>query len=140
MKWMTWSDVRVDRMACAWLIQRFIDTEAEFEFLPKGNSNIPESATGFDIPGSQYSHRRGRASFHALLSDHNLIDPVLEEIARIVDEADVVQEEALEPVAPGLDAICRGISMTSPSDAVSLQRGALIFDGLYAVIEEERIP
>jgi hypothetical protein len=136
MVWVTWQNVRVDRMACAWLIQRFIDPEAEFVFLPEGETAIPEAAAGFDIPGSQYSHRRGRASFHALLTEHGLEDDVLHLIARIVDEADVVQDEVLEAVAPGLDLICRGVSMTSPSDAVSLARGALIYDGLYAALSD----
>jgi hypothetical protein len=138
-KWVTWQNVRVDRMACAWLIKRFIDPDAEFDFLPEGDTEIPRSAAGFDIPGSQYAHRRGRASFHALLAEHGLEDPVLHRIARIVDEADVVQDEALEAAAPGLDLICRGISMTSPSDATSIARGALIYEGLYAVLSEERV-
>ena len=77
MQWVTWQNVRVDRMACVLLIRRFIDTEADFIFIPEGNTDIPRLAIGFDIPGFRYSHRRGRASFHAIFIDHELEDQVL---------------------------------------------------------------
>lgn len=132
MRWVTWERVAVDRMACAWLIRRFLDPEAEISFIPVGQEPLPEDAIAFDIPGVRLSHRQGQASFHTMLEEYHLEDPVLQRIARIVDEADVVQEIALEPVAPGLDLLCRGIRDISPTDDVALERGALLYDALYA--------
>ena len=137
MRWVTRRDVRVDRMACGWLIRRFIDPDAEFIFLPEGTAEVPDGAHGFDIPGSEFSHRRGHASFHAILTKYAIEDPVLSKIARIVDEADVVQDEALEPASPGLDMVCRGISMISQDDKESFRQGGLIYDALYAVLQGE---
>ena len=132
MKWVTWEDVAVDRMACAWLIRRFIDPEAAFLFVPAEHSALPADAEPFDIPGVRLSHHRGHCTFHTMLRAFELTDPTLQRIARMVDEADVVQEIALEPVAPGLDLICRGLRQISPDDLVALERGALIYDALYA--------
>jgi hypothetical protein len=122
-------------MACAWLIRRFIDPQAVFLFVPVGQSPMPPDAEPFDIPGARLSHRRGHCTFHTMLRVYELADPALQRIARIVDEADVVQEIALEPVAPGLDTICRGLRLISPDDHVALERGALIYDGLYAQLK-----
>ncbi len=137
MKWVTWENVAVDRMACAWLIRRWIDPQAEFTFVPPGTEPLPEGAEPFDIPGVRLSHRRGRSSFSTFLREFNLPDPRLQRIARIVDEADVVMEAAVEPAAPGLDLICRGLRRTSPDDLTAIERGALIYDALYAVLEDE---
>jgi len=135
MKWVTWEDVAVDRMACAWLIRRFIDPEAEFLFVPAGQARLPADAEPFDIPGVRLSHQRGHCTFHTMLRAFELTDPTLQRIARLVDEADVVQEVALEPAAPGLDLICRGLRQISPDDQVALERGALIYDALYAQLK-----
>jgi hypothetical protein len=132
MKWVTWETVGVDRMACAWLIRRFIDSEATFVFVPAGQTPLPEGAEPFDIPSVRLSHHRGHCTFHTMVRAFELADPTLQRIARMVDEADVVQEVALEPAAPGLDLICRGLRLTSPDDQVALERGALIYDALYA--------
>jgi hypothetical protein len=137
MKWVTWENVAVDRMACAWLIQRFIDVQAEFIFIPPGYKPLPQGAEPFDIPGAAYSHHRGRCTFYTLLREFHLQDPILQRIAQIVDEADLVQEAAVEPSAPGLDLICRGLRRTSPDDASALARGALIYEALYAELQAE---
>ena len=137
MRWVTWEHVAVDRMACAWLIRRSIDAEAEFLFVPTGHKPLPEGAEPFDIPGVRLSHRRGHCTFHTLLREYGLTDPVLQRIARIVDEADVVQEVAVEPIAPGLDLLCRGLRAISPDDLVALTRGALLYDALYAQLAGE---
>src|SRR5438552_16366635 len=100
MKWVTWENVGVDRMACAWLIRKQIDPKAEFLFLPEGQMHRPTDAEPFDIPGVRLSHHGGHCSFHALLREHKLNDPMLNRIARIVDEADTVQEALVEPSAP----------------------------------------
>ena len=141
MNWLTWENVGVDRMACAWVICKFIDANAEFEFILEGSS-IPErsgasDAEAFDIPGVRLSHHHGRSSVHTIILEYKLSDPVLIRIARIVDEADEIVEVALEPAAPGLDLICRGIRRISPNDLIALERGALIFDALYAELRHE---
>jgi hypothetical protein len=132
MKWVTWEQVGVDRMACAWLIKTYLDPEAEFLFVPRGTQPLPEGAEPFDIPGARFSHHQGRCTFATMLRECGLSDPILERMARIVDEADVVQEVLLEPAAPGLDLICRGIRLISPDDQVALERGGLLYDALYA--------
>jgi hypothetical protein len=137
MRWVTWEHVAVDRMACAWLIRRSIDVEAVFLFVPAGHKPLPEGAEPFDIPGVRLSHRRGHSTFHTMLREYGLTDPVLQRIARIVDEADVVQEVAVEPVAPGLDLLCCGLRAISSDDRVALDRGALLYDALYAQLVGE---
>jgi hypothetical protein len=137
MKWVTWERVGVDRMASAWLIRRYVDPGAEFTFVPVGQQPLPEGAEPFDIPGVRYSHHRGHCTFHTLLRAFDLTDPVLQRIARIVDEADTVMDIALEPVAPGLDLLCRGLRSISPDDATALERAALLYDALYAALDWE---
>jgi hypothetical protein len=132
MKWVTWRNVGVDRMACAWLIRKFIDPKAKFVFVPPDESELPKGAEPFDIPGARLSHHQGHCSFHTMLREYKLTDAVLHRIARIVDEADTVQEAPLEPAAAGLDMICRGIRRVSPDDDIALERGALLYEALYA--------
>jgi hypothetical protein len=136
MKWVTWANVAVDRIGCAWLIRRFVDPEAEFLFVPLGERALPSDAEPFDIPGARLSHHGGHCSFHAVLGAYGLDDPVLVRIARIVDEADTVQEVALEPAAAGVDLICRGIRRASADDQQAIERGALVYDALYAELKE----
>lgn len=137
MKWVTWENVGVDRMACAWLIKKCIDSEAEFSFIPIGQKPLPEGWEPFDIPGVRLSHRKGHCTFHTVLREYEIKDPVLEKIAKIVDEADTIQDAFLEPIAPGLDFICDGIRLTSPDDITALERGSMIFEALYAQISEK---
>ncbi len=137
MKWVTWEHIGVDRMGCIWLIRRWIDLKAEFVFVPAGTKPLPRDTEPFDIPGTRYSHHRGHCSFHAILRGHKLKDPVLARIASIIDEADIVQEVNVEPGAAGLDLICRGIRLCSPDDPTACERGALIYDALYAQLSAE---
>lgn len=132
MKWVTWEHIGVDRMACAWLIRRWIDPEAEFLFIPMGETSFPEDAKPFDIPGTHYSHHGGHCTFYALLKEYKLEDAVLERIAQMVDEADVVQEISVEPAALGLDLICRGLRRISTDDYEAMEHGRLIYEALYA--------
>jgi hypothetical protein len=140
MKWVTWEHVGVDRMGCAWLVRRYIDPQAEFQFIPAGQKPLPDDSEPFDIPGVRLSHRRGHCSFYAILREYNLKDPVLQRIAAIIDEADVVQEASVEPAAPGLDLICRGIRLVSPDDPTALDRGYLVYEALYAQLSSEENP
>lgn len=137
MKWVTWENIGVDRMACIWLIRRFVDPAAEFVFVPPRTQALPLHAEPFDIPGVRLSHHRGHCTFHAMLEAYNLTDPILRRIARIIDEADEVQETAVESAAPGLDLICRGIRLTSPDDYGAMERAAIVFEALYAQLTLE---
>lgn len=131
MKWITVENIGVDRMASIWLIRRRIDPKAEFIFVPAGTHPLPKGEP-FDIPGARYSHHGGHCTFYALLIENGINDPVLDHIAAIVDEADVIQEINLEPAAPGLDLVCRGIRRISSDDREALERGCMIYDALYA--------
>ncbi|MBW3541827.1 MAG: chromate resistance protein [Planctomycetes bacterium] len=137
MKWVTWENVGIDRMACAWLIRRHIDHDAEIEFIPQSTTSLPEGAEAFDIPGVRLSHHGGHCTFFTMLREYALDDPVLDRIARIVDEADTVQDIVLEPAAAGIDLICRGIRLTSPDDKTALARGAALYDALYAQLQAD---
>jgi hypothetical protein len=136
MKFVTWENVGVDRIGCAWLIKRFVDRKAEFVFVPEGTTALPAGAEPFDIPGVRLSHHQGHCSFHAMLRQYKLDDPILKRMARIIDEADTVQEASVEDSAPGLDLICRGMRLAAGNDDLALQRGAMIFDALYAALGE----
>jgi hypothetical protein len=137
MKWVTWENIGVDRMASAWLIRRFIDPQAEFQFIPAGQKPLPEGAEPFDIPGVRFSHHRGHCTFRSLLREHRLIDPVLARIAAIVDEADVVQDASVEAAAPGLDLVCRALRRTSKGDKEAVERAVLLYDALYSELGAE---
>src|SRR5437867_1073878 len=116
MKWVTWQNVGIDRIGCAWLIRKHIDPKAEFVFVTEGAAKLPQDAQPFDIPGTHFSHHGGHCSFYTLLSEHKLDDPVLKKMALIIDEADTVQEVSLEAAAQGLDVICHGIRLISEND------------------------
>jgi hypothetical protein len=119
----------VDRAACAWLIRRFVDAGAEFVFVDDPDE-VPGDATPFDMRGAELSHHGGDCSFETALKQFGLADPVLWDLARIVHEADLDDERFDAPEAPGLDVLCRGLSMTLDDPGV-LTSTAPLFDGLY---------
>jgi hypothetical protein len=124
-------------MACAWLIRRWIDPKAEFAFIPRGEKPLPGDGEAFDIPGVRYSHHGGHCTLYSFLKEHKLNDPVLSRIAQMVDEADVVHEVGVEPAAPGLDLICRGLREISKDDFEAIEHGRLIYEALYAELSKE---
>ncbi|MCY9667416.1 chromate resistance protein [Paenibacillus alginolyticus] len=138
MKWVTWENVGVDRMACSWLIRRFIDPAAEFVFIPAGSAELPEDAEGFDIPGVKYTHYRGHCSFYTMVQSFKFNDPILQRIARIVDEADTLQEISVEPIAVGLDSICQGLRLISNNDLEAFDKGHQVYEALYAQLIQEK--
>jgi hypothetical protein len=138
MQWVTWEGVGIDRMGCAWLIRQLIDSDARFVFIPEGTRELPVDAEPFDIPGARLSHHGGHCSFHAILAAYDLHDPVLDRIARIIDEVDTVQELELEPAAPGIDLICRGLRRISADDTTALAHGAVLYDALYAQLSVDQ--
>ena len=101
-------------------------------FVPANSQPLPEGAEPFDIPGTRLSHYKGHCSFHTMLREYRLDDPVLHRMARIIDEADIVQDVAIEPVAPGLDFICRGLRLICSDDHEAVERSHYIYEGLYA--------
>jgi hypothetical protein len=130
MRWATRPGCHVDRSACAWLIRRFLDPEAEFLFV--GDSgDVPPGAVAFDIVGAELSHHAGNCSFETFLGHYQLTDPALHEIAEVVHDADLDDERFGAPEAPGLDVLIRGLSMTlSDEEVIEVTRS--LFDGLYA--------
>jgi hypothetical protein len=94
-------------------------------------SRLPEGYEAFDIPGVRLSHRQGHCTFHTMLREYQLDDPILHRIASIIDEADVIQEVMVEPVAAGLDFLCQGIRRISPDDFTALERARIVYDALY---------
>lgn len=129
MKWATRSGIHVDRAACAWLLRRFIDTDAEFVFV-EDPDDVPADATAFDMRGVALSHHGGDCSFETMLGHFKLDDPVPWDVARIVHEADLADDRFEAPEAPGVDVICRGLSMIRDDEAILSVTSAL-FDGLY---------
>ena len=129
MRWATRAGVHVDRAACAWLIRRFIDQDAEFVFVADPDA-IPPGATGFDIGGADLSHHGSDCSFETILRRYDLDDPVLWRVAMIVHEADLGDERYDAPEAPGFDVVLRGLSMIL-SDAETLALTGPLFDGVY---------
>src|SRR5438094_6371363 len=133
MKWATRPHCHVDRAACAWLIRRFIDSDAEFVFVDDPDE-VPADATAFDMRGAELSHHGGECSFEAFLRRYELDDPVLWAIARIVHEADLEDERYDAPEARGLDVLLRGLSMVR-SDYEVLELSAPLYDGLYEYLK-----
>jgi hypothetical protein len=128
-RWATRPHCHVDRAACAWLIRRFLDPEAEFVFVDDPD-DVPDDATPFDMRGVDLSHHGGECSFEAFLRRYELHDPVLWEIGRIVHEADLADERYDAPEATGLDVLIRGLSLTQEDEQLLALTGRL-FDGLY---------
>jgi hypothetical protein len=128
-RWATRAGVHIDRAACAWLVRRFIDPEAEFLFVTDPDE-VPTDATAFDMRGVELSHHGGDCSFETILHRYDLQDPVLWDLARIVHEADLADDRYDAPEAPGLDVVLRGLSMIATDQEVITVAGRL-FDGLY---------
>ncbi len=134
MKWITRSHVHVDRVACPWLITRFIDSSAEFLFVPK--SKVMEiaqeaGAIPFDTPGAHFHHRGDLCTFDVLIAEYHLTDKALLRMARIVNAADT-NRPANDPLAAGLEAIAVGYSLRYPDDMENLERQFEVYDALYA--------
>ena len=135
MKWVTRSHVHVDRVACPWLITRFIDNEAEFLFVPKNEIARVVKETGaipFDAPGVELGHHEGRCSFESIILKYDLREPGLLRLAKIVHAADVAEDIDQDPIARGLEAIASGFSLRYPEDEVNLSYQFEVYDALYA--------
>jgi hypothetical protein len=133
MKWATRSGVHVDRAASAWLIDRFIDREAEFIFVDDPD-DVPAESTPFDMIGVELTHHGDRVTFETILDRYNLGGPILHQLGRIIHEADVADDLYDAPEAAGLDAIIRGLSLVE-TDPEILAISRRLFDGLYALFQ-----
>jgi len=134
MRWITRAQPKIDRIACPWLILRFIDKEAEFDYVP-ADQVVPlaaqTGATPFDVPGVELTHVGDLCSFDAFLSRFGLQDPALSRLAVIVRGADTSRLD-LAPQSAGLYAISLGMSATFPDDQEMLRHGLVVYDALYA--------
>ena len=135
MKWVTRENANVDRVACPWLIKRFIDPDAEFLFVPREEVLWVASSQGarsFDAPGAEFTHRNGKCSFEVLIEEFELgTDPALDRLARIVHAADVSEDADSDPLGPGLEAIGSGGLAVEADDHRLLERGSFVYDALY---------
>jgi len=135
MKWVTREGAKTDRVACPWLIKKFIDPQAEFLFVPKDTVlevARREGGKSFDCPGADYTHREGKCSFEVLIEAYGLTDPALQVLARIVHGADVSADVGIVPEAAGLQAIAHGFAAISSDDHRKLDLEFPLYDALYA--------
>ena len=135
MLWVTRSHVHVDRVACPWLIRRFVDSEAQFLFVPKSQIEKVAQETGaiaFDAPGVELGHHNGNCSFETIIEKYELTDPGLLRLAKIVHAADIAADLHTDEMAPGLEAIATGFSLILPDDRANLEKQFVVYDALYA--------
>ena len=133
-RWVTRERPKIDRIACPWLIRRFVDPEAEFLYVPTAevkSVSLEKTATAYDIPDVEFSHEGERCSFDAFLKYYGLKDPALEELALIVRGADTNRLD-LAPQVPGLAAISLGLSLNYRNDHEMLEHGMVMYDALHA--------
>ena len=135
MKWITRSHVHVDRVACPWLIMRFVDSDAEFLFVPKNQVDKVALETGaipFDAPGVELGHHEGCCSFESIMLKYDLKEPGLVRLAKIVHSADVETDLDADSIARGLEAIASGFSLRYPDDEENIVQQFEVYDALYA--------
>ena len=145
MNWVTREDIRVNRTATCWLIHRFVDRKAEFIFVPASevaSVQHEQGALGFDAPDATYPHKNaeGLCSFAALVQAQFSDDPVLVEMARIVQAADFKDQLDDHPAARGLQLISKGFPSVAKDDHETAERAAFLYDALYASIKESMAP
>jgi hypothetical protein len=142
MKWATRERIRMDRAASAWLILRFVDKDAEFEFVPtKGALEYAQSSNAipFVVPGAELSRKDGKVTFDAILDKYQLTDPALQKLALIVREADIGGDGSVRPEAPGFRAIIHGFFLLDMPDSERLRLELPIFDALYRFCQGKHI-
>jgi len=142
MKWVTRKQIRVNRVATAWLIRRFIDPQAEFIFVEPdqvAEVQTQQGAKGFDAPEATYPHKdaQGRCSFEALVDKFCSDDPVLKQIARVVRGADFPEEIDLTKESAGIRAISHGFPLITQDDHDTVEKASFLYDALYAALQQE---
>ena len=141
MKWVTRARPKTDRLACPWLIQRFIDPAAEIRYVPADQvlavAEI-EAAHSFDAPDAEFTHRGDQCTFEVLIDRYQLGgDPALARLARIVHAADIAEDLASDPLGPGLLAIGEGGLDVEADDQRLLERGRFVYDALFAWCQQQ---
>jgi len=135
-KWVTRARPKTDRIACPWLIQRFIDPEAEILYVPPDyvlEVAQREAARSFDAPGAEFTHRDGMCSFEVLIEEFGLTtDPALRRLSGIVHAADVTEDRDSDPFGGCLEAIGEGGLLAEDEDDELLAKGKFVYDALYA--------
>jgi hypothetical protein len=134
MKWVTREKAKVDRIACPWLITRFIDENAEFLFVPADKVMEVarrEGAIPFDVKGAELGHHGNECTFDAIVKKYKIEDPAISKLAMVVRGADT-QNKNLTPESPGLDSIAEGFRLTSKDDYDNMQKQFPVYDALYA--------
>jgi hypothetical protein len=135
MKWVTREHPKTDRIACPWLIRKFIDPDAEIVYRPRDDVLAyaeREGAISFDAPGARYTHRGGLCSFEVLIEEYKIEDPALAVLARVVHGADVSEDVNTTPESPGLLAIADGFALLALDDQRQLELELPVYDALYA--------
>jgi len=135
MKWVTREHPRTDRIACPWLIRKFIEADAEIVYVPAGEVLAyaeREGATSFDAPGATYTHRDGKCSFETLIEEYRIEDPAVALLAKVVHGADVSEDRDATPESPGLLAIADGFALLDVDDQRQLALELPVYDALYA--------
>ena len=140
MKWVTRERVKVDRVACPWLIKKFVDPEAEFLFVPKESVlevAEREKAIPFDVEGVELGHHEGKCSFEAIVAKYRIEDPAIQLLANIVHGADVTQDLHGRPEAAGLKAVAEGFQYLGlKDDHEILAKEFIVYDALYAYCQQ----
>lgn len=142
MKWVTRWHVHVDRVACPWLISKFVDRDAEFVFVPwPGPLPSPSIGIPFDFPNSDFElgHHDGKCTFEAIIEKYQIQDPRVLEIAKIVHAADVASDIDMAPEAHGIEAIAAGSMYLVKDDYEALEKGFYVYDALYAYVQVKKI-
>jgi hypothetical protein len=141
MKWITRERVKVDRVACPWLIKKFVDPEAEFLFVAAEKVlevAEREGAIPFDVPGVELGHHEGKCTFEAIVEKYRIEDPAIHLLAQIVQGADVAQDLYGRPEAPGLKAIAEGFRYLGlKDDHEILAKEFIVYDALYAYCQQK---
>jgi hypothetical protein len=132
--WVTRTGIKVDRIASAWLIRRFIDPAARFKFVPAKGYRPAAGELRFDMFQAEYTHEGDRCSFETLLTRFGLADPALRALGEIVHDVDCKDDKFGRPESPGIASLIDGLALAYPDDAERLERGAAVFEGLYAYI------
>lgn len=134
MKWITRERPKIDRIACPWLVARFVDPVSEFLYVPAADvARVAAEAEAipYDVPGAELGHHGEKCSFDAFIEKYRLDDPALAKLALIVRAADCGHPET-EPEAAGLLALSRGLSLNFEDDHEMLKHGMVVYDALYA--------
>jgi hypothetical protein len=134
MKWVTRERPKTDRIACPWLIRRFIDRDAEFLYVPADqvlDVAGREGAYSYDAPEARYTHRDGLCSFEVLVEEYEIEDAAVRLLAKIVHGADVAEDVGITPESAGLKAVAEGFSYLEPDDHRQLELELPVYDALY---------